>query len=114
MSHQELENQTRRLAQDFLGRDLLKIGSATEALQAIGNGEVFLIFAQHQLVALSESEGRITFFNPAASQEPTGTVLPEGDLPARRVEEDFGEESLSVTDLELWMAQDRMRAFKLS
>ena len=114
MSHQELETQTRRLAQDFLGRDLQRLPSASEALEAIGQGEVFLIFAQHQLVALTNDGERITFFNPDASKEPTGTVLPEGELHIRRVEEGFGEESLSVKDLELWMSQDRMRAFKLS
>lgn len=114
MSHQELENQTRRLAQDFLGRDLQRLPSAAEALNAIGQGEVFLIFAQHQLVALAKTGERVTFFNPDASKEPAGTVLPEGELPARRVEEDHGEESLSVKDFELWMAQDRMRAFQLS
>ncbi len=83
-----------------------------EVVKAVSNSEVFLVFAEHQWVAIGSETGRLRFFNPSATDSPNGTIVSGDELPERRVE-DEGEESASLETLSAWMAQGRMRALRL-
>jgi hypothetical protein len=111
---EKLELQTRRLAQDFLGRELQQLSSIEQVVEAVGRSQVILLFPEHQLVATESLGDRLVFFNPAATDSPPGTPLPAGQLPERRVEEEPGEESASLGSLAGWLSDGRMRAFELS
>lgn len=113
MSFENLEQQTQQLAQNFLGRELRPLHSTEQIVAGLDRSQVMLIFAEHQLVATEARDGRIVFFNPAASEAPPGTMLPADRLPERRVEEEPGEESSSLTSLQAWLCEGRVRAFEL-
>lgn len=109
MSLDKLELETRRLSEAMLGKALTRLNSPSELAEALSQGEVHLIFEEHQWVGNEVRDGRVHFFNPAAANLEPGQELPADNLPARRAE-DTGIESAPLEVLTSWLDDGRMRA----